>query len=114
EWSQAGSEHAGRIYVPAGRRPLSDAAVALFGRLREETTTPSGGAWLSARIDVPAAGEPVFTANYDRRPWWNAPGESMLAGDPAGPPYPTDEQWLAELARHPRPRQAWPDWLAWV
>lgn len=114
EWSQAASDHAGRIYTPAGRLPLGDAAVTQFARLREQQSTPETGAWLSARIDVPARGAPAFTANYDRRPWWNTPGDSMLEAAPGAAPYPSDQQWLTDLERHPRPRDRWPDWLEWV
>ncbi|QGH70631.1 TNT domain-containing protein [Pseudactinotalea sp. HY158] len=114
EWSQAGSDHAGRLYTPAGRHPLGDDAVEAFGRLREAMTSPARGAWLSARIDVPADGPAEFTANFGQRPWWNAAGPSMLVpGDPGLAPHPPAEHWLAELMRHPRSREHWPTWLPW-
>ncbi|TDE99134.1 DUF4237 domain-containing protein [Occultella glacieicola] len=116
EWSQAGTQHSGRAFLtdtghaaPRAVR-VPDDAVSALAALRTRMSTPSTGAWLSAAASVTPAGPLEVIYNYDRRPYWNATGGSMLDA-PDEPPVPTDERWLADLRRHPREREHVPAWL---
>lgn len=109
EWSQVGTAHMGRLYSGGERQPLPPAAAELFARLREHGRDPERGVWLSARIDVPATGEPEFTANTGQRVYWNS--DSLFTPPTEADPVPSDEQWVAELRRNPRAQEFMPEWL---
>lgn len=108
EWSQVSTSHAGRIHIDGERHALPVAAVGLFQQIRERMTDDTHGAWLSARITLDD--EPVFIPNYSKRVYWNSPA-MFIAPDEAAP-IPTDEEWTAELRRHPRAPDFVPAWVA--
>lgn len=122
EWSQAGTQHSGRMIVsdPDGRHRahLPDAAVTAFAALRVQMAAPGLGTWLSARVDVTPDAPPVLSTNPDRRPNWDSTTDSMLdepVPDTHGvlhPAIPTEDRWLVDLRRFPRDRAHVPVWLA--
>lgn len=108
EWSQVATSHAGRIYVDGEHFPLPEPASEAFRALREDMRSDTRGAWFSARLEL-GPGAPVFEANYTTRVYWNGP--AMFAPPEAGGPIPTDEDWAAELRRHPRTPEFTPEWI---
>ncbi|GMA30168.1 glycohydrolase toxin TNT-related protein [Litorihabitans aurantiacus] len=121
EWSQAGTQHSGRAYVydAAGaltRLSLPDPAVNALAELRSRDAAPGTGTWLSAHLALTpdTTGEPHLVVEHARRPYWNTPQTRMLIDDGApvpDQPFPSDEQWVADLATFPRAPEHVPDWL---
>ncbi len=114
EWSQAGTEHSGRFVLdPLGasrRVPTPSEVTEVMAQLRAQMAKPGTGTWLSAVITVsPDNTEAEF--NYSQRPYWNAPGESMLEA-PAAPPVPDERRWAADLRRYPRDQDNLLVWMA--
>lgn len=64
--------------------------------LRELMSKQGEGAWLSIDFTVTPDGKCVFDYNYDERPRWTV--------------QPTDETYIEDLRRHPRPSETIPDW----
>lgn len=120
EFSQAGQAHSSRAYVMTYdgapvRLEAPEVAVASLAELRSLQATPDGGAWLSLILSVGADTEQLgVEANWDERPYWNAPMLRMLlpAGqEPPQPSVPEDEQWLQDLRRYPRVTERVPHWM---
>lgn len=65
-------------------------------RLRESMAGQGHGAWLSATLTAKPDGECSFDYNYDVRPNWTV--------------QPTDETYIEDLAKYPRPADQIPDW----
>lgn len=78
-----------RIRCPRAARDHLD-------QLRELTTTPTGGAWLSLGLRIWPDGRFEADFNYDREPEWG--------------PEVGREAWVEELRLHPRSPEAIPDW----
>ena len=67
-----------------------------FKNLRELMASQGRGAWLSSTVTATPDGKCTFDYNYDTRPDWTVE--------------PTDESYIADLEKFPRPRR--PDsWL---
>lgn len=116
EWSQAGSQHSGRLLIlTEGQRPtrvsVPDGITTAMARLRAAMVRPGQGAWLSAVITVTADGDATLIPNYTHRPYWNTETTSML-DRPTAAPAPDESRWAADLRRHPRDRAHQLDWLA--
>ncbi|UFU06033.1 TNT domain-containing protein [Ruania halotolerans] len=117
EWSQAGTQHSGRAFaVLDGHSHWIEVPTALAPDLRELrslTADRQTGAWLSVTIAAHRGEAARVTPNYDRRPYWNSTGVSMLdvPSAPSMPPIPDQRRWLADLQRYPRERAHLPDWL---
>ncbi|MGJ6122330.1 hypothetical protein QN239_07115 [Mycolicibacterium sp. Y3] len=65
-------------------------------RLRELMASQGRGAWLSAAVTARADGKCAFDFNYDVRPNWTV--------------QPTDETYIEDLRKYPRPPGAVPEW----
>lgn len=64
--------------------------------LRDFMATLGKGAWLSAHLTVNKSGSYHWRFNHDDRPPWRMP--------------PTDEAYLIDLQKYPRPPEAMPEW----
>ncbi|HLS14315.1 MAG TPA: TNT domain-containing protein [Beutenbergiaceae bacterium] len=115
EWSQAGTQHSGRLWVAGDgelrRAQLPDALTAALARLRVAMVDPARGAWLSALVQVDADDAVRLETNYFQRPYWNSTTDSML-DRPAGAAVPDEARWAADLRRYPRDREHQLSWLA--
>jgi len=114
EWSQAGTQHAGRLLIGSGPEPqrvtVPEQVIYAMADLRAQMARPGAGTWLSARVHV--NGEDAgLEFNYTQRPYWNAPGISML-DRPQEPPVPDESRWAADLRRYPRDREHSLPWVA--
>jgi hypothetical protein len=67
-----------------------------FKNLRELMATQGRGAWFSATLTATPDGKCAFDYNYDLRPNWNVE--------------PSDESYVADLEKFPRPAELVPDW----
>ena len=94
--------------------PLAGARVHdLLRELRETTTDPDRGAWLSAFLTVFPDASFDLRLNLDTRPYthlqatdrWRAPERPEDAS-------PGDAQWVADLETHPRSPEHLPAWYA--
>lgn len=65
-------------------------------RLRDLMAEEEGGAWLSVAVEARPDGKASFDFNYDLRPNWTA--------------QPSDESYIEDLERYPRPIDQIPDW----
>ncbi|WP_102144901.1 hypothetical protein [Mycobacterium hubeiense] len=65
-------------------------------RLRELMATQGRGAWLSVTVTAKPDGKCTFDYNYDTRPDWTV--------------QPTDETYIEDLKKYPRPAEQIPDW----
>lgn len=113
QWSQAGTQHSGRLLAWADRAdwlPIPEEATRLLIELRAAMATPERGAWLLLTASTWPSGETTVRLTYDQRPYWNTPEASMLAA-PDAPPVPSDQLWQADLQRFPRARANTPGWL---
>ncbi|WP_078344619.1 hypothetical protein [Mycobacteroides chelonae] len=83
-----------------GREELiapSNALMTAMMKMRDYMATQGNGAWLEAVMKVqrdPA--KFTFDYNYDARPQWKTP--------------PTDESYIEDLGKYPRPADQIPDW----
>lgn len=109
EWSQAGTQHSGRIYLTSGAVPVPEPVTATLSRLRAAMARPGAGTWLSAQAQVDPD-DSRWDFNHTRRPYWNSP-DSMLAPT-AAPAVPDDARWAADLRRYPRDAEHALGWLA--
>ena len=67
-----------------------------FKNLRELMAGQGRGAWLSATLTATPDGKCAFDYNYDTRPDWSV--------------QPTDESYVADLEKFPRPAELVPAW----
>lgn len=81
-----------------------------WSRLRSAMAGPETGAWLSASVDLVAGARFSWTFNYDRRVYVNGLEPDYLAPSEHLPAEPTDDEYAADLARHPRSPENLPDW----
>lgn len=72
------------------------AMIMAFKNLRELMATQGRGAWLSATLTAAADGKCAFDYDYDARPNWTV--------------QPTDESYVADLEKFPRPAELVPAW----
>ncbi|MCB9441211.1 MAG: hypothetical protein H6523_13295 [Mycolicibacterium sp.] len=72
------------------------AMIMAFKSLRELMAGQGRGAWLSATLIAAPDGRCSFDYNYDQRPNWTI--------------QPTDETYLEDLKKYPRPAEAIPAW----
>lgn len=70
--------------------------VTALKRLRELMATQGRGAWLSAGVTATPDGKCAFDFNYDARPAWTV--------------QPTDETYIDDLKKYPRPAELIPSW----
>ena len=92
---------------------LPDRAVDLVRELRETTTDPQRGAWLSALFTVLPDASFDLRLNADVRPYTNGP-DRWRAPEPPGAATPGDAAWVADLETHPRAPEHLPAWWAAV
>ncbi|BBZ85028.1 hypothetical protein MABM_49440 [Mycobacteroides abscessus] len=75
----------------------SNALMAAMMKLRDYMATQGKGAWLEAVMKVQRSpAKFVFDYNYDERPNWKKP--------------PTDESYIEDLEKYPRPTDQIPAW----
>lgn len=111
EWSQAGTQHSGRLEV-AGRRLTVPAQItAAMAQLRAQMAAPRSGTWLSVLLEV-SADDVDIAFNYTLRPYWNSTGATMLEPPPAALGVPDESRWAADLRRYPRDREHVVTWMA--
>lgn len=70
--------------------------VTALKRLRELMASQGRGAWLSATVTAKPDGKCSFDYNYDARPDWTV--------------QPTDETYIEDLEKYPRPAELVPAW----
>ena len=114
EWSQAGTQHSGRLQVGSGeharRVQVPEQVTASLARLRAQMARPGAGTWLSVLVQV-EGDESRWGFNYSLRPYWNSTGSSMLER-PDAAPVPEEARWSADVRRFPRDEHHLLDWLA--
>jgi len=108
EWSQAGTQHSGRVYLGPVIEPVPEPTTTALARLRARMARPGAGTWLSVQVTV-AADDSRWDFNYTQRPYWNSRG-SMLHPT-AEPAVPDDARWQADLRRYPRDEEHRLAWL---
>lgn len=72
------------------------AVVRAFKALRHEMGSQGKGAWLSAVVTLDNSGNMKASFNYDECPAWSAPV--------------SDEAYIDDIKKYPRPPGAIPDW----
>ncbi len=93
-------EYVGTCTTSSGdEEPIAPSAALMRAlmKLRDYMATQGRGAWLEATLTV--IREPAkfsFDYNYDERPEWKAP--------------PTDETYIEDLQKYPRPAELVPAW----
>src|SRR5690625_80165 len=115
QWSQASTQHSGRLLLvrpeSASWEQVPDEATRALIELRAQMAAEGAGTWLLITHTVTAEGKTSTSYSYEERPYWNSLEPSMLVAPP-GPPVPSDRQWLADLRRFPRDREHTVAWLA--
>ena len=114
EWSQAGTQHSGRLVVGSGERArrvqVPEQVTAALAQLRAQMARPGAGTWLSMLVRVDGD-DSRWGFNYSLRPYWNSTGDTMLER-PRAEPVPDETRWSADVRRFPRDEHHLLDWLA--
>ncbi|SHX67308.1 Uncharacterised protein [Mycobacteroides abscessus subsp. abscessus] len=101
EYLQAGSFAESRVVLTdtAGTSELVESPIAMimaFKKLRELMASQGRGAWLSATLTATTDGKCAFDYDHDARPNWTV--------------QPSDQSYIADLEKFPRPAELVPAW----